>query len=127
VFSKTERLIYSIVGSIGTNATPFIYAVDTVFDLLFVQQIPRGEIHVTKDVYPAVAEKLGKSSASVTRRISYFGNLCWDTIIKENRVTELFGRPLCEAPTTADLLVYFAVYLYYGAPFFTVMENPDLN
>jgi len=127
MFSKTERLLYSIVGSTSTNALPFACAVDMVCDLLFTEKLSRGNIRVTKDVYPVVAERLGKSTAAVTRRISYFGNLCWDMAVKENRVVELYGRPLCEAPSTADLLVYFAVLLHYGTPFFTVMETPDLE
>ena len=127
MFSKTERLLYSVVGSTSTNALPFVCAVDTVYDLLFVRKIPCGNIRVTKDVYPVVAQQLGKSTAAVTRRISYFGNLCWDMAVRENRIVELFGRPLCEAPSTADLLVYFAVFLYYGVPFFTVMEDLDME
>ena len=83
MFSKTERLLYSVVGSTSTNALPFVCAVDTVYDLLFVRKIPCGNIRVTKDVYPVVAQQLGKSTAAVTRRISYFGNLCWDMAVRE--------------------------------------------
>ena len=127
MFSRTERLLYSIIGSTSTNALPFACAVDMVYDLLFVKNLPRGKIRVTKDVYPAVAQQLGKSTSAVTRRISYFGNLCWDMASREDRIVELFGRPLCEAPSTADLLVYLAALLYYGEPFFTVMENLDME
>lgn len=125
---SSEKLVLNILGFTRTDIRPFAYAMDIVVDLLFKQKISKTNIKITKDIYPVVAQKLHKSSHAVAKSAQRIAALCWDTARRNNLIVELFGRPLIETPATHDILFYLAVLLYFGKPFFTVLQDlDDLN
>ena len=125
MMSKSERLICHILGFTRFDIRPIACALDMIVDLLFVQHVHKGDIHVTKDVYPQVARRLCKSPSAAARSIERLAILCWDTACKENRVLDLFGRRLSDIPTTSDILFYLAFLLHFDKPLFSVLEDLD--
>ena len=125
MYRKSEILILSVLGCTRSDIRPLACALDIIVDLLFIQRIPKSDIHVTKDVYPQVAARTGKTIAAVSRSIVRMANLCWDTARSQDRLIEVFGRPLCDAPSSADILFYLAFLLHFGQPFFSVLDDLD--
>ena len=59
--TKSEALIRTILGPVRRDIRPLAYAVDITAGYLFVRNIPMEEIHITKQIYPAVSERIGKT------------------------------------------------------------------
>ena len=127
--TKTEAVIRSILGAARADIRPLVHAVDITIDLLFTQGIPMDDIHVTDDIYPAAArlvkDRCGKpaSPGAVARRIERLANLCWDTLVSRNLVLEYLGAPLESIRAPRDMIFYLAFYIYFDAPFFTVIQQ----
>ena len=120
---QSEKLITSILGVVRSDIRPMAYCLDVIADLLFVCNISKGDIRITKDVYPVVADMLGKSTSAVSRSVQRLVNMCWDAAYRQNRMMELFGRELCDIPSTGDILFYLAFLLYYHAPLFSILND----
>ena len=127
--TKTEAVIRSILGAARPDIRPLVYAVDITIDLLFTQGIPMDDIHVTDDIYPAAArlvkDRCGRpaSPEAVSRRIERLANLCWDTLVERGLVLEYMGAPLGDIRAPRDMIFYLAFYIYFDAPFFTVIQQ----
>ena len=127
--TKTEAVIRSILGAARPDIRPMAYAVDAAISLMFVQKIPMDDIYVTDDIYPDVAKLVknrhGKPSSpkTVSRRIEHLANLCWDTLIARKLVLEYLGAPLENIRAPRDMIFYLAFYVYFDAPFFTVIQK----
>ena len=127
--TKTEAVIRSILGAAGPDIRPLVHAVDIAIDLLFTQGIPMDDIHVTDDIYPAAArlvkDRRGNpaSPEAVSRRIERLANLCWDTLVSRKLVLGYLGAPLDHIRAPRDMIFYLAVYIYFDAPFFTVIRQ----
>lgn len=125
---SSEMLVLNILGFTRTDIRPFAYALDVAVELLFEKHISKGNIRITKDIYPAVAQRLHKTSHAVAKSAQRIAMLCWDAARRNNMIVELFGRPLIDTPATHDILFYLAVLLHFGKPFFTVLQDlDDLN
>ena len=98
--AKTAAVIRSIFGAVRMDLRPLVYAVDIAIDLLFVQNIPMDDIHVTRDIYPQVARRMetpsGKrpSCKTVSRRLERLSNLCWKSLAARGLIEEYLGAPL---------------------------------
>ena len=123
--SKSEKLIWSILGIGRSDVRPLIYCVETMADLLFSKHVQISSVRITKHIYPAVARRLGKNPATVSRSAERLTNLCLEAIFRQNRVFEFFGRPLHDMPSTSELLFYLAFLLHFDKPFFSVLEDAD--
>lgn len=127
--TKTEAVIRSIFGAARSDIRPLAYAVDAAISLMFVQKIPMDDIYVTDDIYPDVAKlvrnRFGRPSSpeTVSRRIERLANLCWDTLVERNLVLEYIGAPLRDIRAPRDMIFYLAFYIYFDAPFFTVIQK----
>ena len=127
--TKTEAVIRSILGAARADIRPLVHAVDITISLLFTQGIPMDDIHVTDAVYPVAARlakgRCGKpaSPGAVSRRIERLANLCWDTLVERNLVLEYIGAPLRDIRAPRDMIFYLAFYVYFDAPFFTVIQK----
>ena len=127
--AKTEAVIRSILGAARADIRPLVHAVDITIDLLFTQGIPMDDIHVTDDIYPAAARlvknRFGRpaSPGAVSRRIERLANLCWDTLVERGLVLEYMGAPLGDIRAPRDMIFYLAFYIYFDAPFFTVIQQ----
>ena len=127
--TKTEAVIRSILGAARSDIRPLAYAVDAAISLMFVQKIPMDDIYVTDDIYPDVAKlvrnRFGRPSSpeTVSRRIERLANLCWDTLVERNLVLEYIGAPLRDIRAPRDMIFYLAFYVYFDAPFFTVIQK----
>lgn len=120
---QSEKLILSIVGVIRSDIRPMAYCLDVIVDLLFVRNLSKGDIRITKDVYPVVANMLNKSTSAVSRSVQRLVNMCWDAANRQNRMMDLFGRNLCDIPSTGDILFYLAFLLYYHVPLFSMLND----
>ena len=127
--TKAEAVIRSILGTARPDIRPLVHAVDITIDLLFTQGIPMDDIHVTDDIYPAAARLVkGRrgnpaSPGAVARRIERLANLCWDTLVERGLVPEYIGAPLRDIRAPRDMIFYLAFYVYFDAPFFTVIQK----
>ena len=87
------------------------------------------DIHVTDNIYPNVAKlvnnRRGKPSSpeTVSRRIERLANLCWDMLVERGLVLEYIGAPLKDIRAPRDMIFYLAFYIYFDAPFFTVIQK----
>ena len=127
--TKTEAVIRSILGAAKPDIRPLAYAVDAAMNLMFVRKIPMDDIHVTDDIYHDVAKlvngRRGKPSSpkTVSRRIERLANLCWDALVERGLVLEYIGAPLKNIRAPRDMIFYLAFYVYFDAPFFTVIQK----
>ena len=127
--TKTEAVIRPILGAARPDIRPLVHAVDITINLLFTQGIPMDDLHVTDAVYPTVAglvkNRFGKpaSPGTVSRRIERLANLCWNTLVERNLVLEYIGAPLRDIRAPRDMIFYLAFYVYFDAPFFTVIQK----
>ena len=127
--TKTEAVIRSILGAAKPDIRPLAYAVDAAMNLMFVRKIPMDDIRVTDDIYHDVAKlvngRRGKPSSpkTVSRRIERLANLCWDALVERGLVLEYIGAPLKNIRAPRDMIFYLAFYVYFDAPFFTVIQK----
>lgn len=120
--TKSECIIRSIIGAERTNIRALAVAVDITADMLFSQKIPMDEIAVSKDIYPVVAKKIGKSFSTTARQIERTANLCTDAL-DDSLMEQYIGRPLAFRPPPRAMIIYLAFYLHFGEPFFKVIER----
>ena len=108
---------------------PLVYAVDIAIDLLFVQNIPMDDIHVTRDIYPQVARRMetpsGKrpSCKTVSRRLERLANLCWKSLAARGLIEKYLGAPLKAIRAPRDMIFYLAFYVYLDTPFFVAIQR----
>ena len=115
--TNPEILIRSLIGPVRSDIRTTAYAVNITATFLFAYQIPMDHILVTKDIYPEVAKKLGKSECAVSRKIQRIANLCWDAGDSE-LLRQIIGKQLHTAPSPRDMLVYLAFYSYLDMSFY---------
>lgn len=128
MFSKSERFIRSLLGSTRSDIRPLALSLDRIVFLQFTQQIPKGNIRLIRDVYPQVSLLLGRSHAAIARSTERLANLCWEAAVEQNLLSKIFGRSKLAKPYVSDILFYFACYLHYDKPFFSVLDDlDDLN
>ena len=127
--AKTAAVIRSIFGAVRMDLRPLVYAVDIAIDLLFVQNIPMDDIHVTRDIYPQVARRMetpsGKrpSYKTVSRRLERLSNLCWKSLAARGLIEEYLGAPLKSIRAPRDMIFYLAFYVYLDTPFFVAIQR----
>lgn len=122
--TKTEAVVRSIFGITRTDIRPLICAVDVAIELMFIKGVPMDDILVTKDIYPAVAQKLGGcSSKVVSRNIERLANRCWDILVSTGRVASYIGAPIKDIAAPRDIIFYLAFYVHLGVPFFEAIER----
>ena len=128
MMSKSEQLVYSVLGLIKSNILPVTYTLDFLVELIFRKKIPVSEIMITKMVYPHVAQRLNKSVSAVERSVERLIHDFWTEALKQKRISQFFGHPsLCE-PSVSEILYYLSFFLYYDRPFFHVLDDlSDLN
>jgi len=126
-------LIRKILGPVGMDLRPLAYAVDRATELIFIQGIPRDGIRLTKDIYPAVSERLNRercrsiSDKSTGRAVHHIANRCWDEIMDRDLVLHYIGAPLQDIHSPGDRIFYLAVYAYLEMPYYIAMkERPNL-
>lgn len=119
---KAKLLIRMIMGQTRSDIRPLAYAAAETAELLFVQNVPWDEIKITKDIYPPVAKKLGKSPAATARSVERLINRCWDQMTPQQKL-QYIGRELDDITSTIDFVVYLAYYLQYGKPYFEVLHS----
>ena len=61
------------------------------------------EIAVSKDIYPIVAKKIGKSFPTTARQIERTANLCTDAL-DDPLMEQYIGRPLAFRPPPRTLI-----------------------
>ncbi len=125
MLTRSEQFVCSILGTTRSDIRPFSAALDVILFLHFAQNIPRGDIKITKSVYPQIALLLNKSPSAVSRSVERLANLCWETVKNQGRLSELVGRELHDIPAASDILFYLAYLLHFGKPFFTVLDDLD--
>ena len=125
MFTRSERLISSILGSTRWDIRPMACTLDIIIEIHFVKHIPKGDIRLTRSVYPLAAIRLEKSVPAIAKSVERLANLCWDMARGQNRILELVGRDLYDIPSVSDILFYLAYLLYFHKPFFTVLDDLD--
>ena len=127
--AKTAAVIRSIFGAVRMDLRPLVYAVDIAIDLLFVQNIPMDDIHVTRDIYPQVARRMESPSGrrpsckTVSRRLERLANLCWKSLAARGLIEEYLGAPLKAIRAPRDMIFYLAFYVYLDTPFFVAIQR----
>lgn len=124
--TKEEILIRSILGLCRKDVRTLAYAVGEAEELLFYRKIPMDDILVTKHIYPAVAERTGKSYKAVSRQIERLGNLCWDSLDEKQKMSYI-GKPLKDIRAPRDMIFYLAFYSHFDKPYYEIIyKNPSL-
>lgn len=120
--NKAKLMIRLIMGHTRNDIRPLAYSIVEAADLLFANDQPWDEIKITKDVYPNVARKLGKSLSATSRSVERLVNRCWDKMTPQQKL-EYIGRDLEDITSTTDFIVYLAYYLHYNQPYFEVIRT----
>ncbi|MCD8068355.1 MAG: hypothetical protein LUE87_05625 [Lachnospiraceae bacterium] len=84
--TKEEILVRQIIGPCRNEIAGFICAVREMGRLLFEEGRALGEILVTRDIYPAAARMTQKNIHTATRQIERVGNLCWDSLDRNQKL-----------------------------------------
>lgn len=122
-----EVLIRSILGPGRGNTRPFAYAVYITAERLFVQHMTIDELLFTKDIYCAVAKRLGGHPDSITRQIERVAGRCREKLCKEGLSRRYLGRSGGGSCSPHMLIICFAVYAYLGTPFYEALSlYPEL-
>lgn len=120
--TKEEQVIRSILGVCRSNTRMLVYAVQEAERLLFFEKIPLDDIRITKDIYPAVAERTGKRHQAVARQIERLGNLCWDSMDEVQKKTYI-GKSLKDIQAPRDMVFYLAFYCHFGKSYYEVIQE----
>lgn len=115
-------VIYEILGPGKKGVKTFICAICETERLLFTENIPVDDIHVTKDIYPLVAQQLSKDSRSIARQIERLGNQCWNCMDAVQKKKYL-GKVLKDIRAPRDMLFYLAFYVHFRRGFYEVLER----
>lgn len=124
--TKEERLIREIIGPGRNNIEGFACAVREAKRLLFGESVSLENIHVTRDIYPSVAEAIDRNTKTTARQIQRVGNLCWDSLDK-NMKLKYIGRTLNDIRSPRDMIFYLAYYSQYEKPYFRIMGEEQLE
>lgn len=111
-----------IIGHTRSDIRPLAYSIAAAADLLFIHNIPWDEIRITKDIYPIVAKRLGKSTSATARSVERLVNRCWDQMTPQQKL-QYIGRNLEDITSTTDFIVYLAYYLQYDSSYFEVIQS----
>lgn len=123
--TDAEILIRSIVRSTRPKLRPFLLAMEIATDMMYRQGISLDDIHVSKDIYPVVAKKLGESTVAVSRSIVRTANRCWEQGTPA-LWEQILGRSGFTLSTPSDLIFYLAAYVHTGEPVFKSTRFPSL-
>lgn len=119
---KEITLLYEILGLGRKGVLEMACAVRETKRMLFLEQIPVDDIHVTRDIYPKVAKELNKDSSSVARQIQRMGNECWNSMdVKMKK--KYIGKELKDIRAPKDMIFYFAYYVQFQKGFYEILEN----
>lgn len=121
--TKIKNHIYSILGPIRADTRPLEDALDILIELLFKEQKEAQGIRLTKDVYPRVAERQGKTEAAVTRSIQRMTNRCWEAIRNEDQVDTYIGRNIIDIESTGSMLMYMVYKIQYNKAFYAIVRE----
>ena len=125
MFTQSELIVTYVLGFSRSDIRPMACSLEVLAELLFVEEIPLGDILITKHVYPRVARRLERSYSAVARSTERVTNLWWDKAHMQNRIPEFIGRPLGEIPSVYEILCYLAFFLHHGKSFFSVYDDLD--
>lgn len=123
MMSKSEQLVYSVLGLIKSNILPVAYTLDLLVELLFCKNNPVSKIMITKMVYPQVAKRLNKSVHAVEKSVERIVHDFWSVALEQNRLLQLFGHSSLYEPSVSEILFYLSFLLYYDKPFFAVLDD----
>lgn len=119
---NTEKLVRSVLGASRIKVRPMVLAIETMEYLLFEEGMHRDDIRVTKDIYPAVAKRLDKSVAAVSRSIARTVSQCW-CCGDAKQMAQIVGRELTDIYLVGDILFYFAYYRHHMKPYYAPTPN----
>lgn len=100
--------IYQELQALGVTANYKGYKQLALAVQLALQQEERLN-HVTKELYWAVAGRLGCGRFSIERNIRTAAHIAWQT--NPSRLQELAGYPLYAAPSASQFISILVVYL----------------
>ena len=119
---KEAMIIYEIMGPGSKGVSSLAYAIREAEHLLFVKKIPMDEIHVTRDIYPKVAERLKKQNRTIARQIERTGNRCWECMDSDQK-EKYIGKDLKDIQAPRDMIFYLAFYSHFQKSFYQVLEE----
>jgi len=119
---KASLLIRYILGYTSCDLRPLTFSIAETADLLFEKNLPWDELRITKHIYPAVAKKLNKKAAAISRSAERLANKVWEQM-DEQKQLEYIGRIVPDIHSTSDLVVYLAYYVYWDTPYFEMIKR----
>lgn len=122
MYTKSERLIYSILGTTKSDIRPLTLAIEAIIDIHFIDCVPRWEIKICEAIYQSVADKINKSASSTSRSIQRLSNECWDIAKRRGMINTIVGIDLNESPDPSDIVFYFAFLVHFDKPFFDILK-----
>ncbi len=123
--TKSQALIYSLLGPSREDIRPLAEAVDIAACLMFERKIPMDDILVTKHIYPIVAENLNIPRQAAERKIERAANHCWQ-LGDQDELETIIGKRLSGIRAPRDMIFYFAFYLYLGKPFYEAINEENV-
>ena len=78
--TKAELFVRSILGPARCDIRPLAAAIEVTAEFLQAHSVGTDDLLVTKDVYPPVARRLGKSIGAVSKCVERLSKLCWETL-----------------------------------------------
>lgn len=122
MITDSEILIRMILDEVRPDIRPLACTLNVVGEKLFDEGLDWSELCVTKDIYPVVAHRLGKQTASVARSAERLANRCWEAMDQE-QIVRYIGKPLRRINAPSELIFYLAFYLRRGEPYYRIVHE----
>lgn len=105
---KRMKKIYHIIRTMGVTSKyrGYYFIAEAV---LIAARNPGCPLMITKDIYPAVAQKFRVSPCNIEQGIRTAVNICW--ISNREAMEKIAGGPLAARPTNSDFIDMLAYYL----------------
>lgn len=121
--SKSEILIRSILGPSRLSIRPMAYSLDRAEELLFQEHRSMEELYITKDIYPAVAQRLNMRTSNIAKRTEVVAKCCWKAMADKGLLEQYIGDAGTAPLAPHQVVYYLAYYLHYGRSFHEVMKE----
>ncbi len=117
-----ERLLRELLGATRRDLRPMTCTLLVTQNLLFQLGVSLNNFHISKKVYPTVAQELRLSQRAVARSVERTANDCWAAMLSRDLVLDYIGQPLTTKPAPSQMVIYLTFFLQYGLPYFDIMS-----
>jgi len=124
--TKAELFVRSILGPARCDIRPLAAAIEVTAEFLQAHSLGTDDLLVTKDVYPPVARRLGKSIGAVSKCVERLSKLCWETLQLRGAVEHYLGAPLTSISSYREVLICLSFFWQYGCGYYAWVSRSSV-